>query len=308
MRQTSLNCVYELAQKDERIVFIGSDLGAGTLNEFKENIPDRFFMEGIAEQHTIGMAAGMAKEGFIPYVNTISTFLTRRCFEQVAIDACLHNLPIRLIANGGGLVYAPLGPTHLAIEDMAIMRSLPNMTVISVADAEEMKRMMPQTVDIPGPVYIRLGKGYDPVVSDEKNGFEIGKAILMREPGDVLIVATGIMLQRALATADLLLAQGTQCGVLHMHTVKPIDEAALLSLVPKVKLLITMEEHVLMGGLGSAVLETLVDKLSSPLPKIKRFGLPDKFAEEYGSQNGLLDSYGLSSSDMAELIGVAMHE
>ena len=118
MRKTSLSMVYELAKKNENVLFIGSDLGPGVLQEFKEKIPEQFFMEGIAEQHIIGMAAGLAFDGFIPYVNTIATFLTRRCFEQIAMDLCLHDLPVRLIANGGGLVYAPLGPTHIAIEDI----------------------------------------------------------------------------------------------------------------------------------------------------------------------------------------------
>ena len=122
MRKTSLNKVYQLAQQDERVVFIGSDLSPGVLSEFKTNIPERFFMEGIAEQYIIGMAAGLAFDGFIPYINTIATFLTRRCFEQIAVDLCMHNLPVRLIASGGGLVYAPLGPTHQAIEDIGILR------------------------------------------------------------------------------------------------------------------------------------------------------------------------------------------
>jgi transketolase len=131
MRKTSLNTVYELAKNDERIVFIGSDLGPGVLDEFKKNIPNRFFMEGVSEQHIIGMAAGMAMNGFIPYINTIATFLTRRCFEQIVVDLCMQNLPVRLIGSGGGGVYAPLGSTHLAIEDLSIMRTLPNMTVIA---------------------------------------------------------------------------------------------------------------------------------------------------------------------------------
>ena len=134
MRKTSLNQVYELAKKDKRVLFIGSDLGPDVLLEMKEQMPNRFFMEGVSEQYIIGMAAGLALEGYIPYVNTIATFLTRRCFEQITTDLCLHNLPVRLIANGGGAVYAPLGPTHLAIEDISIMRSLPNMTIISPCD------------------------------------------------------------------------------------------------------------------------------------------------------------------------------
>ena len=130
MRGTALECVSELAAQDERIFFIGSDLGKGTAQSFRDGYPDRFFMEGISEANLIGMAAGLAFEGKIPYVNTIATFLTRRCLEQVAVDLCMHNLPVRLISNGGGMVYAPLGPTHLAIEDIALMRALPNMTII----------------------------------------------------------------------------------------------------------------------------------------------------------------------------------
>ncbi|TAN55498.1 MAG: transketolase, partial [Magnetospirillum sp.] len=191
MRNTSLNKVHELAKKDPRVVFIGSDLGHGTLKAMRAEMPDRFIMEGVAEQNIIGLAAGMALDGCIPYVNTIATFITRRCYEQVAVDLCVHNLPVRLIGNGGGVVYAPLGPTHLAIEDFAIMRALPNMAVVAVSDAEEMKRLMDVSLDWPGPLYIRLAKGGDPVISQPSDDFRIGKAILRRPPGRVLMVATG---------------------------------------------------------------------------------------------------------------------
>src|SRR6266853_2511246 len=208
MRNTCLDKVHELAKRDGRVVFIGSDLSPGLLGDMKREMPERYYMEGITEQNVVGMAAGFAMEGYIPYVNTIATFITRRCYEQVAVDLCLHDLPVRLIGNGGGLVYAPLGPTHLAIEDIAIMRVLPNMTVVSVCDAEEMKRFMDQTLDWPGPIYIRLAKGYDPIVSQPELGFEIGKAIVMREAGAgrrrALLVATGVATTRALAAADLL--------------------------------------------------------------------------------------------------------
>ena len=219
MRKTCLDCIYELALMDERVVFVGSDLGAGTMDRFREEMPERFFMEGIAEQNVVGVAAGLAMEGFIPYVNTIATFLTRRCYEQLAVDLCLHNVPVRLIANGGGLVYAPLGPTHLAIEDMAILRALPRMTIIAPVDADEMCRLMPATLELPGPAYIRLAKGYDPVVSRPEHGFEIGKPILMRPLGRYLLIATGVMTTRALRAAEILAAEGLECGVLHVHTV-----------------------------------------------------------------------------------------
>src|SRR5256885_9011102 len=188
MRKTCLDMVYELARKDKRIFFIGSDLGVGTLKPFKAEMPDRFLMEGVSEATVVGVAAGLALEGKIVYVNTIATFLTRRCFEQVALDLCLHNVNVRLIANGGGVVYAPLGPTHLAIEDLAILRSIPNMTIVAPCDAEEMKRLMPLTVEHRGPIYIRVAKGGDPIVSSNAVPFTIGKALPMRQGGDALIV------------------------------------------------------------------------------------------------------------------------
>lgn len=302
MRRTSLDMVYELAKKDERVVFIGSDLGAGTLDAFRDEMPDRFFMEGVSEANIIGMAAGLAMDGFIPYVNTIATFLTRRCFEQVAMDLCLHNLPVRLIANGGGLVYAPLGPTHLAIEDIAIMRALPRMTVVVPADKDEMARFIPQTLDLPGPVYIRLAKGGDPIVSDERKGFAVGKAILMREPGRVLLVSTGVMTNRALTAAEHLDESGLGCGVLHMHTVKPLDDAALLDLATQVEAIVTIEEHTLVGGLGSAVRDLLCDRLVAAAPPVLRLGIPDTFPDKYGTQDDLLAYYGLQPDALAHSI------
>jgi transketolase len=293
--------VHELAKADPRVVFIGSDLGPDTLTAMWDEFPDRFFMEGISEQNVIGMAAGMALDGFIPYINTIATFLTRRSYEQVAIDLCLHDLPVRLIASGG-VVYAPLGPTHLAIEDIAIMRALPNMTVVAVADAEEMRRMMRATLDWPHPTYIRLAKGGDPVVTSPEDGFTLGKAILKRPPGDVLLVSTGVMLGPCLGAADLLAADGISCGVLHMHTVKPIDADALTGLAVGTRLIVTVEEHVLTGGLGSAVLETLSDHLPGRIPPLRRLGLPDAFPVKYGSQQEHHKLHGLTASGIAQAV------
>ena len=161
MRQAVLKSLEKLANKNKKIIFIGSDLGPNVLKNFKKKHPDRFFMEGAAEHHIISMACGMAQEGFIPYVNTIATFLTRRCFEQISLNMGLQKTKIRLIANGGGLVYAPLGPTHLAIDDISIMRTVPNMTILVPADAVEMSMLMKETVSHPGPIYIRVAKGGD---------------------------------------------------------------------------------------------------------------------------------------------------
>lgn len=305
MRPACIDMVFELARRDPRVVYIGSDLSPDLTERMKAEMPGRAFMEGVSEAHVVGMAAGLAMDGYIPYVHTIATFITRRCYEQVAVDLCLHNLPVRLIGNGGGLVYAPLGPTHLAIEDMAIMRALPNMSVVAVCDADEMRRMMPQTLDLPGPLYIRLAKGFDPVVSRAEDGFAIGKAIVMRRPpaerGYALLIATGVMTTRALAAADLLAGEGIPAMVLHVHTLKPLDDAAIRAHARKAGLVVTIEEHTVIGGLGSAVVDTLVEA-GEALPPIRRLGIPDAFAPHYGGQDDLLTTYGLQPPQIAETV------
>ena len=305
MRVTCINMVYELAKRDPRTVFIGSDLSPGLLKEMKRDYPDRWYMEGVTEQNVIGMAAGMAMEGYIPYVNTIATFITRRCYEQVAVDLCLHDLPVRLIANGGGLVYAPLGPTHLAIEDMAIMRALPNMAVVAVCDAQEMTRFMESSLDWPSPIYIRLAKGGDPVVSKPENGFTIGKAIPMRKARGrhpVVFLATGVMTTNCLAAAEMLERDGIDASVVHFHTVKPLDEEAVLEHAANARLVVTVEEGVAIGGFGSAVTDLLVEETGSSLPRMMRLALPDAFPHKYGTQNDLLEVYGLMPNQIAAAV------
>ncbi|HWX22491.1 MAG TPA: transketolase C-terminal domain-containing protein [Candidatus Binatia bacterium] len=302
MRKTCLDMVYELARRDKRIFFIGSDLGIGTLKQFKAEMPDRFLMEGVSEANVVGMAAGLALEGKIVYVNTIATFLTRRCFEQVALDLCLHKANVRLIANGGGVVYAPLGPTHEAIEDIAIFRALPRMTVIAVADAEEMKRMMPQTVEHPGPIYIRLGKGGEPIVTNDRVPFKIGKAIPMKEGGEALIVSTGIMLKAALDAASALAAAGIGAAVLHVPTVKPFDQETFLELARPVPVIVSIEEHSVIGGLGSTVAEVLAETDFDMPKRFRRIGLPDVFPDQYGSQATLLKRYDVTAEQIVSVV------
>ncbi len=302
MRKTSLNTVYELAKTDERVVFIGSDLGAGTLDAFRREMPKRFFMEGVNEANIIGMAAGLASEGHIVYVNTLAVFLTRRALEQVAVDVCLHNLNVRLIGNGGGLVYGPLGPTHMATDDIALMRALPNMRIIAPADAREMERAMRLVHDAEGPAYIRLGRGGDPIVAPEGSPGAIGKATPVREGGDVLIVTTGITLRIAVAAAEILARDGRQAAILHFPTIKPLDEVRLKEAVERVPVVVTVEEHIESGGLGSAVAEVIAE---TPWPEQKRFrrlALPDVFPDKYGRQEELLDQYGLTADNLASLV------
>lgn len=302
MRKTCLNMVYELANSDDRIFFIGSDLGVGTLQRFKEEMPDRFFMEGVSEANIIGMATGLALEGKIVYVNTIAVFITRRCFEQIVLDLCLHNVNVRLIGNGGGLVYAPLGPTHEAIEDIAIFRALPRMTIIAPADADEMRRLMPLTVDYPGPIYIRLAKGGDPIVTNDRVPFEIGKAFPMREGRDALIVTTGVTLKIALDAATTLGEQGIETAVLHVPTIKPLDTDAILGYAAEVPVIVTVEEHTVIGGLGSAVAEIVAEANFNPSKRFRRIGIPDVFPDEYGSQASLMKRYSITTEHLISVI------
>ena len=295
MRKKSLDCIYELAKQDSRVVYIGSDVGAETLEQFKKEMPDRFFMEGISEAHIIGMAAGLAKSGYIPYVNTIATFLTRRCYEQIVIDVCLQNLPVKLIANGGGLVYAPLGPTHMAVDDIGLMRLLPNMQIIAPCDAHEMREYMMKTIDIPGPVYVRVGKGDEPNISTEQKR-------LWKEPNEALIITTGVMIHQALKAIDLLQDKGVTCGLLHLPRIKPIDIDLVLTRIKETRLIITLEEHLRAGGLGSNILEILSDLHHINTPKILRLGLPDHFVELYGSQQELFQHYELDATGISQRV------
>lgn len=303
-RSACLNSLYDIAKRDERVVFIGSDLSPNTLLDFKRDFPDRFFMEGVQEQNIIGMAAGLALEGYIPYVNTIATFLTRRCYEQVVIDICAHNLPVRLIGNGGGLVYTPLGPTHTAIDDIAIMRSIPNMSVVCCSDNGEMKAFMPTTLNYPGPIYIRLGKDSDPI----SRGAPIEKNrdnLLLWLGSNITIISTGIMTWRALK-----IAHEIKANVYHISHIKPLDRRFVKYCAKgdwlksdgwhkdkNVKLIVAMEEGIINGGLGSAILEHLSDN-NIQIP-VLRFGLPDAFPHHYGEQEDLLETYGLTPEKMA---------
>ena len=294
MRQTALATIYEMAKTDPRIVFVGSDLGVGVLDNFKREMPDRFFMEGISEQHIVGMSAGLAMEGFIPYTSTIATFLSRRCYEQVVLDLCLHNQKVRLLSTGGGLVYAPLGPTHLAIEDISLMRVLPNMAVIVPADAVEMKKAILATVDYPGPIYIRGAKGGEPVVTPPDAPFILGAPVSYARGEGTVIVTTGITLQLALGAHKTLKEMGKHTSIVHVPSIAPLDAREFLTLLAGHTKIVTVEEHLRDGGLGSLTCELLAESGKSEPYLIKRIGIPREFPHEYGNQASLMTACGIS--------------
>ena len=289
MRKTCLETVYKLAKKNKKILFIGSDLGPGVLDNFKKEMPSRYLMEGVAEQAIIGMAAGLAMQKYRPYVNTIATFITRRCFEQVVIDLCLHNLPVTLIGNGGGMVYAPLGPTHQAIEDISIMRTLPNLTILAPCDANDMKNLVLETVKNKGPIYIRIARGGEKIVTKGLKS-KIGKGLILRKIKKYNFLTTGISAQIAIdAALKIKKKYNIDVGVVHFSTIKPLDKILLKSLITKSKKIITVEENVIDGGFGSSILEfssTLDNKLNKS--DIKILGLKSSFSDKYGTQDEIL--------------------
>jgi transketolase len=298
MRQKALSTVYELAKQDPRIVFIGSDLGAGTLKEMKEELPQQFFMEGISEQHVVGFAAGLAQEGFIPYINTIGTFLTRRSFEQVTIDIGLHNLPVRLLASGGGMVYAPLGPTHTAIEDFSLMLSVPNMKVFAPADAYEMENLLRSVVNDPNPHYIRFGKGGEDIVTDKFLEFEMKPKVFGDNNSKVIIFTTGIMLQHCLTAREILSQTAITVTVIHCSYLNYLSLENISPIMELASLVLCVEEHVPRGGLFTQLIHEYI-KFQIPASNLHQVSLQGSFSHNYGSQADHLEFNGLTAPKIA---------
>ncbi len=299
MRQTCLRHLVQLARRDPRVVFIGSDITRRDLEAFADEFPERFFLEGVYEQHLVGMAAGLALDGKVVYLNTIASFLTGRSFEQVRLDLGLHRANVRLIGSGGGVVYAPLGPTHLANDDFALLRAVPNMTIVAPADAVEMQKLMDASLDWQGPIYIRLAKGGDPVVTAPETPFQIGLGVLLHQGRDVGFVTTGILTALALEARQQLADDHIDAGSLHLHTLKPLDQDALRAFADSHQALVVAEEHGPIGGLGSAVLECLAESGHLRRIPLVRLAFPDAFLDGYGSQRSLMDAAGLNPDGLA---------
>jgi transketolase len=281
MRQTALKTVHQLAKIHDHVVFVGSDLGAGTLKEMKEEFPDRFFMEGISEQHIVGFAAGLAKEGFVPYLNTIATFFTRRAYEQIAIDIALHNLPVRILASGGGIVYAPLGPTHTAIEDLSLMLSIPNLKVFAPADANEMRNLLNYSVEDKSPWYVRFGKGGEDLVTPETQIEPWLPKIFKAGDSRNIAITTGVTLQVALRAAEEL--PELELSVVHIPYLNDIALDHWRDLALNSEQILVVEEHVPRGGLLTQVLHEF-NQARINIEKVGQISLQHQFSHNYGSQ------------------------
>lgn len=292
MRQTFINTLVELAEKDERIFLLTGDLGFSVLEKFSDKFPKRFFDMGVAEANAIGVAAGLALSGKIVFVYSIVPFLIMRCFEQIRNDVCYQNLDVKLIGIGGGLGYGSAGPTHHSIEDIALMRVLPNMAVVCPGDPLEVMAAIRESVSFKGPVYIRLGMNKEPKVHHKLPYFKIGKGIVISEGNDVTIIATGNMLYSAKDVADKLIDNGIGIRLISMPTIKPLDKEIVLKAAKETKAMFTIEEHSLIGGLGSGVSEILAESNNKIL--FRRIALSDEFCEVIGSQAYLREKNSLS--------------
>lgn len=278
--------------KNPNVVVLEADLGNATKsNAFKEVEPERYFNMGISEQDLIGTAAGFAAAGKIPLASTFAVFATGRAFEQVRNSVCYPKLNVKICATHAGLTVGADGGSHQAIEDISLMRTLPNMTVINPADAKEAEAAVLAAIDYQGPVYIRLGRAETKDIHDDSYHFEWGKAEVLRQGSDVTIFATGIMTAKALDAAETLAKQGVQAEVINVHTIKPLDEETVIASAKKTGKVVTAEEHSIIGGLGSAVAEVLARQCPT---KQAFVGVQDSFGES-GSPNDLLEKYGLTT-------------
>ena len=301
MRNAFLDTLFELAQQDERVVFITGDLGYRVVEKFMEQRPRQFLNAGVAEQNMTGLAAGMALSGKIVFTYSIGNFPTMRCLEQIRNDVCYHEANVKIVTVGGGFAYGPMGVTHHAIEDLAVMRAIPGLMVVAPGDPVETRAATRAITAHPGPCYLRLGKAGEPTVHPGPIEFQLGKAIRFREGRDLTLISTGGMLQTAAKAAERLATQGIQTRVLSMHTLKPLDESAVLAAARETGCIATLEEHSVNGSLGSAVAELLAETWDVKVP-FKRIGMPPIFSPYIGSQEYMLQKHGLNDEAVAAVL------
>ncbi len=296
-RQSYGEALLELGRKNEKVVVLDADLaGATKTNIFAKEIPERFFDMGIAEQDMIATAAGFATCGKIPFASTFAVFATGRVYDQIRNSICYPNLNVKICATHCGITVGEDGATHQMLEDINLMRGLPNMTVISPADDIEAKWAVNEASKINGPVYIRFGRAATPVIYEENYNFELGKAIQFGEGIDATVFATGIMVAESLKAKEELEKEGIYIRVVDIHTIKPIDKDIIIKCAKETKKLISVEEHSIIGGLGTAIAEVLVENYPA---KLTRMGMKDCFGKS-GKASELLEYFGLTCKDIVD--------
>lgn len=298
-REAYGKALVKLGALNERVVVLDADLSKSTkTHDFMKAYPQRFFNMGIAEQNLMGSAAGLAASGKIAFASTFAVFATGRAFEQIRNSIAYNKLNVKIAATHAGLTVGEDGASHQSVADIAIMRALPNMTVLVPADAVETEQAIFAAAECDGPVYIRLGRSGVPVLYSADYQFRIGQASTLREGSDATIIATGLMVSEGLKAADKLAAEGLRVRVLNISSLKPIDKDFIIKASQETGALVTAEEHSIIGGLGSAVAEILVEHAPCPL---ERVGVKDTFGES-GKPQELLDKYGLNSSTIKEAV------
>lgn len=288
-----------LGKKRKDVVVLDADLSGSTkTGKFAKAFPERFFNIGIAEQDMIGTAAGLSIAGKLPFASTFAVFATGRAWEQVRQSVCYPNLNVKIVASHAGITVGEDGGSHQSVEDIALMRVLPNMTVIVPADGPETLQAIEAVAELKGPCYVRVGRNKVPTLFGDDYAFKIGKAHVFSTGRDAAIIATGLMVAEALSARDILKHEGIDAGVINMSTIKPIDAAAIIAAAKHCGAIVTAEEHSIMGGLGGAVAEVLAE--SAPVPLV-RIGVKDTFGTS-GDQEGLLKHYGMSADDISSAV------
>lgn len=288
------------AEKPDVVVLTADLSDATRVTEFRKRFPDRFFNTGIAEQNLIGVAAGMAMAGKTVFATTFAAFAAMRCCEQVRTDVGYQNANVKILGADGGVVMGTLGNTHYAVEDISILRAMPNLIILSPADGLEVVKATWAAAAYRGPVYIRLTGGRNtPIVYERDYEFTIGKAVTLREGGDLTLIATGVMVANSLSAAKMLEDKGIAARVVDMHTIKPLDEEVIRQAAAETRLVATVEEHSILGGLGAAVAEIMAE--IGGAPKLVRIGLPDSFGP-IGTYEEQLERYGLTGPRIAETV------
>jgi transketolase len=303
MREVFGDTVTELADSDQRIVMLDGDLGSSTKGEiFQRAHPERYFQMGIAEQNMLGVAAGMASVGLIPYISTFVAFAVIRPLDQIRVLIAQPRLNVKITAGYAGLLTGRAGKTHQVVDDVSIMRAMPNMVTVSPADDTEADQVLRWSASYQGPVYVRLVRDATQHLFDTSYTFQFGAAVALRDGSDVTLISTGAETPRVMDAAEILAARGIQACVLHVPTIKPLDVSAIVQAAERSNFVITVEEHTVIGGLGGAVAETLSEHRPTPL---RRIGLPDVFGES-ASNDDLLEIYGLSADRVADRVATLM--
>ena len=302
MRNRFAQKLTELSQHNDKIMLLSGDIGNRLFDGFKAHRPDRFFNCGVAEQNMTGMAAGLAKQGFLPVTYTIAPFCTTRCLEQIRIDVAYHNVPVTIVSVGAGLSYAGLGPTHHAFEDIAFLRAIPNMRVLSPADSDELSACLEMVFETPQPTYIRMGKKGEPDVHGRAvSAHEISAPIKLIDGQDICLIGSGTLLPEVVNAAELLREDGVNPSVYSLPLIKPLPEKELLEIISHYKMFAVFEEHALTGGVSSAFAELFIDHHIANTTLL-RFGISDRFYKKSGSQSFARDYLGLTAPHFSRKI------